>query len=946
MSGSPRTSDPGQGGVRAVPESVNGWQIGFLEQEYERFRNDPASVSAEMAAFFRGFDLGSAGGAVRSEGESSPFQSSVSDLVNAYREFGHQGARLNPLGVEPQRPAVLSLEAHGLSASDLDRTVSSDVFPGRSSSTLREVIDHLERTYCGSIGSEFMHIPVDEEREWFLARIERGENRPVFSPDDRRNILAELTAAEAFDKFLGKRYQGKKRFALEGGETLIPLLQAMFRRAGGLGVEDLVMGMAHRGRQTVLRVCLRKDLQQLFTEFEDSWADGETYTGGDVKYHGGYSADMPLAGGKSLHLTMLNNPSHLEAVNPVVMGRCRARQDQLGDTERRRAISLLIHGDAAVAGQGVVSECLTMSQLDGYTVGGTLHVVSNNQIGFTTNPRDGRSSLYCTDVAKIINAPVLHVNGDDPEAAVWAAVLAVEYRHTFRKDIFIDLVCFRRHGHNEQDEPTFTQPAMYALVRQHPGTPEKYRQRLIQDGVVTAEQAHGMLDSEQQVLDTAQAAAKEKPVDPIDPPGGGQWKGLTAKYSFESPRTAVDAKVLAEVCQALGRVPEGFSIHPKLKTLLQSRASILENGKLSHADGEQLAFGTLLLDGTAIRLSGQDVRRGTFTHRHSMIFDEKTGEPYTPVNHIRPGKQSQFHAWNSPLSEYGVMGFDYGYSCAAPRTLVIWEAQFGDFFNGAQIIVDQFISSSELKWSRWTGLVLLLPHGCEGQGPEHSSARLERFLQMCAGENMEVVSPTTGAQIFHLLRRQALRNFRKPLIVMSPKRFLRLDTSTVDELTKGAFQHVIDDPTMKGEVRGVKRVIYCTGKIFHELAEKRAASGRSDVAIIRIEQLYPFHAPMAREIDARYPASIPRVWVQEEPRNTGGFPYISEVFRDQLGIHLGYIGRAASASPATGSEHAHKEQQERLLTDALSVGAPAAAINGSGVEHKVPRAAQVVKSKH
>jgi 2-oxoglutarate dehydrogenase E1 component len=931
-----------------IPEAVNAWSPEFLEQEYARFKQDPASVPPNLAAFFQGFDLALAGTPAGSiAGAQSPFQSSVSDLVNAYREFGHQAARLDPLGVPRERPRILTLENHGLTEADLDRVVSTDALPGRTTATLREVIDHLERTYAGSIGAEFMHLPVEEERAWFLHQLEHGRGPAVLSDDERRLILAELTKAEAFDRFLGKRYQGKKRFGAEGAETMIPLLQAMFRHAGSLGVEDLVMGMAHRGRQTVLWVCLRKDLRQIFSEFEDSWADGETFTGGDVKYHGGYSTEYPLPDGRTMHLSMLNNPSHLEAVDPVVMGRCRARQDRLGDTERRRAISLLIHGDAAVAGQGVVAECLTMSQLEGYTVGGTLHLVVNNQLGFTTNPSEGRSSPYCTDIAKSIGAPVLHVNADDPEAAVFAARLAVEYRHRFRKDVFIDLVCFRRHGHNEQDEPTFTQPTMYARVRAHPGTPVKYRQRLVTDGLISEADAQAMLEAELSLLDEGQAAAKASPVDPTPPPGAGEWKGLHACYSLDSPRTGVDAATLEEVCAALGRVPDSFHVHPRLKALLKARADLPRHGRISYADGEHLAYATLLLDGTPVRLSGQDVRRGTFTHRHAYLFDAESGDPYVPMNFIRPGRQALFSAWNSPLSEYAVMGFEYGYSCGAPRTLVLWEAQFGDFCNGAQIIIDQFISSSELKWSRWTGLVLLLPHGCEGMGPEHSSARLERFLQLCAGENMEVVSPTTGSQIFHLLRRQALRDFRKPLIIMAPKRHLRLETSSFSELTTGCFRHLLDDPdTQASDTRRIRRVIYCTGKIYHELAEKRAALGCDSIAIVRIEQLYPFHTTMAREIDARYPAQAQRVWVQEEPRNNGAFPYISEVFREQLGISLTYIGRPPSASPATGSEHVHLEQQDRLLTEALTLPSSERSVNGTSIDTRgQERPVETVKSK-
>lgn len=925
------------GGVRGIPPSVNAWQGEFLEREYARYKAEPSSLTPEMAAFFGGFDL-ALGGAPMSAGSkevssvaASPVDTRVANLVNAYREFGHQGAKNNPLGFEPPRPRVLSLAHHGLTEADLEASAPAGLLD-KPGSRVRDVVEHFERTYCGTIGAEFMHLQVQEEREWFLAQFERSPTLRAFDNESRLGILRDLTTAEAFDKFLGRRYQGKKRFALEGGESMIPALQAMFRRASDMGVEDLVLGMSHRGRQTVLRMCLGKDLKQLFSEFEDSWCDVGTYTGGDVKYHGGFAADVDMGNGRTMHLSMLNNPSHLEAVNPVVMGRCRARQDRMGDVERRRAISLLIHGDAAVAGQGVVIECLTMSQLDGYTVGGTLHIVVNNQVGFTTLPKDGRSSMYCTDVAKSIAAPVLHVNADDPEAAIFAGRLAVEYRHKFRKDVFIDLVCFRRHGHNEQDEPTFTQPAMYARVKAHPGPAELYRRKLIEEGLIGEDAARAMLEGDQRELDEAQAAAQKSPVNPVSPPGEGDWKGFQAKYSFDSPRTGVKAETLAEVSAALGRTPEGFTVHSKLKALLQARAAVPQSGKISHADGEQLAFGSLLVEGVGVRLSGQDVRRGTFSHRHSVLFDERTGDAYTPVNHIRRGKQAELCAWNSPLSEYGVMGFDYGYSCGAPRTLVIWEAQFGDFFNGAQIIIDQFLSSSELKWTRWTGLVLLLPHGAEGQGPEHSSARPERFLQMCAGENMEVACPTTGAQMFHLLRRQALRDFRKPLIVLTPKRFLRLETSTLDELVGGGFQHVLDDPTIKkGEHKGVRRVIYCTGKVYHELQEKRAAGARGDVAIVRIEQLYPFNAPLAREIDARYPSGAARVWMQEEPRNQGAFSYISEVFRDQLGIHLGYLGRAASASPATGSEHAHKEQQERLLTDALQVGAGAAqGTNGSG----------------
>jgi 2-oxoglutarate dehydrogenase E1 component len=679
--------------------------------------------------------------------------------------------------------------------------------------------------------------------------------------------------------------------------------------------------MPHRGRLSVLRNYLGKDLQRLFTEFEDSWSEGSNQGGGDVKYHRGYSGDQALTGsaaGKSVHLSMLNNPSHLESVNPVVMGRCRARQDASGDTERRKIISVLLHGDAAMMGQGVVAECLNMSQLDGYNVGGTLHIIVNNQVGFTTDPSDARSTTYCTDVAKIIGAPVLHVNADDPEAVVACAMLAMEYRHEFRKDVFIDLVCFRRYGHNEQDEPNYTQPGLYALVRAHPGTAEVYRRKLIAGGVVTESQAQVMADAVTSELDAAQSLAKSSPVNPVPPPGGGQWTGMIGAYSFESPKTAVDAKTISEICAAMGHAPDGFHVHPKLRGLLQARAGLPTTKKLSHADAEQIAVGSLVLEGYPVRLSGQDCRRGTFTQRHAVLRDEKTDARYTSLNHIREQQSAKFEVWDSPLSEYAVMGFDYGYSRAWPKTLVMWEGQFGDFVNGAQIMIDQFLASSETKWNRWAGLTLLLPHGHEGQGPEHSSARLERFLQLCADDNMEVAYPSTGGQLFHILRRQALRNFRKPLILMTPKKFLRVETSIIDELSTGVFQHLIDDNTVTSSAaKNVSTILYCSGKLYHELHERRLATQRADVAIVRVEQLYPFHTKLAREIDARYPKGAARVWVQEEPRNQGAFLHMLDVFNHQVGVELGYIGRAPSASPATGSEHVHKGQQEDILTRAI-----------------------------
>lgn len=921
--------------LAAVGPSVNGWNAEYLEQQYRAFKTDPASLSADVRAFFQGFDLAIGSGltpvgrapgsdSATGKGGSDRLQGAAEDLINAYRALGHLIAQIDPFGRGRARPAALSLEYFGLSTADLSARVTSDVLPGGSGS-LEQLIAALERAYCGTLGVEFMHIPSDPERAWWRERLEGSKRAGPLSSAERRTLLEQLLSVEKFEGFLGKRFQGKKRFSLEGGESTLPLLKFMTQRAGELGVEEIILGMAHRGRLSVLKDYLGKELPKLFTEFKDAWHENGLLPagGGDVKYHRGYSGDQSVAGsdGRVVHLSMLNNPSHLESVNPIVMGRCRAKQDLVKDSERSRIASLLIHGDAAVAGQGIVAECLAMSQLDGYFVGGTLHVVINNLVGFTTDPVDARSTEYCTDIAKFVNAPILHVNGDDPEAVVVAARLAIEYRQQFKKDVFVDLVCFRRWGHNEQDEPAYTQPTLYTLVRAHPGTPIKYRDALLASGAVSPEQVQSIEDRLLAELNAAYDAAAEKPVDPLPPPGGGQWAGIVGTYSFDSPKTTVDPKTVSEVCAAMGRAPDGFNVHPKLRqSVLTPRGALPQTGRIGHADAEQIAVGSLLLEGVNVRLSGQDCRRGTFTQRHAVYRDEQTGERYTPLNNIRAGQGGKFLVWDSPLSEFGVMGFDYGYSRGNPRCLVMWEGQFGDFVNGAQVMIDQYIASSEVKWSRWSGLVLLLPHGYEGQGPEHSSARLERFLQLCADDNMEVCYPSTAAQTFHMLRRQALRNFRKPLIVMTPKRYLRIETSNVAEFSTGSFQHLIDDPTLSPQAaKSVSSVLYCSGKLFHELQERRAELERKDVAIVRLEQLYPLHTRLLGEIDAKYPKAARRTWVQEEPRNQGGYLYAADAFRQACGIELGFIGRPACASPATGSEKSHAKQQESILTEAVGI---------------------------
>ena len=943
---------------RAIVPSVNSWNADFLEAEYERFKADPDSVPADLQAFFRGFDLGlntvPSAAAPAASGPPAPgltggpatggdlrFLGGIENLIEAYRNFGHLAARLDPFGRERPRPAELELWSHGLTEADLDRPIPSGAARVGAGGTLRELIQFLEQTYCRTIGFETMHARTAEEREWLVQWAETRRGRVELTTEQRRHILEELLKAEEFESFLGRRYPGDKRFSLEGSESAIPLLDHMIGAIGQLGAEEVVVGMAHRGRLTVLNTIMGKTYEQIFTEFEDNYFeenDEANVDGGDVKYHRGYSGQR-IFGGKEMHVAMASNPSHLESVDPIVQGRTRAKQRLRADTERRRVVPILIHGDAAVIGQGVVQEVLNLSQLEGYTTGGTMHVVINNLIGFTTSPEDARTSLYCTDIAKMIFAPVLHVNGEDPEAVVACAQLAAEYRQRYRKDIFIDLFCYRKYGHNEQDEATFTQPLLYAMIRKKNSVLKVYAERLLAEGAITEADMQAIRKRLDEALEAAQRAARETPFDPTIEAGSARWSGLTGEYSHAPANTAVSMDLLKEVCAALGRTPDGFNLNPKLKNLLEGRANLPVTKQISYADAESLAIGTLLVEGTAVRISGQDARRGTFSHRHAVVRDTQTGEPYTPLNHIRdtgepgtptpPGsqgadgrpRQARFCIYDSPLSEYGVMGYEYGYSLADPEMLVCWEAQFGDFYNTAQVIVDQFIASADVKWERWSGLVLLLPHGYEGAGPEHSSARLERFLQLCGNDNMQIVYPTTGPQLFHLLRRQMRRNFRKPLVVMTPKSLLRTNTGTIDELVTGGFREVLDDPAVEAgklDRAKTKRVILCSGKIYWELAERREKLARKDIAIVRVEQLYPFHAEMLRSILAAYPAGHELVWVQEEPRNAGAYLYMDDTLRTALDIpRLAYIGREIGASPAVGSKTIHKYQQESILSRAV-----------------------------
>ncbi|MEL6497805.1 MAG: 2-oxoglutarate dehydrogenase E1 component [Planctomycetota bacterium] len=931
-----------RGDPRAVGPSINGWNGGYLESQREAFERDPASVPADIRAFFQGFEVGSQAGPVSATQGRDRIDIGAEALLTAYRGRGHLAAKLDPFDRPRERPQALSLERFGLSEADLDASVPGALVGLPAETTLRQMIEKLERVYLGSVGVEFMHVEDYEERDWLVNRWEGFDGDPALSRGQKAHVLELLLNSEAFEAFLQKRYPGEKRFSLEGAESLIPLLDEVLDALSSLGATEVVLGMAHRGRLNVLNQILGKTPEQIFTEFEDTWTDDEFMDeGGDVKYHRGYSASRLCSSGNIVHLAMASNPSHLEAVNPVVLGRARAKQRLRGDTERSRVVPVLIHGDAAIAGQGIVAECLNFSQLKGYTSGGTIHVVVNNNIGFTTRPEDARSTTYCTDIAKAAGCPVFHVNGEDPEAVVTVAKLAAEYRQRFGKDVFVDMWCYRKYGHNEQDEQSFTQPVLAKLIKARESVLSGYSARLLGEGVITQHDREVLAKRVETALDAAQQTARSTPHDPTIDPGSARWTGYQHGYAFEPVDTSVSPELIREVCEALSTTPDSFKVNPKLKKLLQQRGTLWDGGEISHADGEILAFGTLLAEGHDVRVSGQDSRRGTFSSRHAVFYDHQTAEPYEPLNNIRemglfgsetpPGsidnegnaRQGKLCIYDSPLSEASVLGFDYGYSLADPNMLVCWEAQFGDFVNGAQVIIDQFIASAQVKWERWSGLTMLLPHGFEGAGPEHSSARLERFLESCGNDNLQVVYPTTGAQIFHLLRRQLKREFRKPLVVMTPKSLLRVPTSGVAELTEGRFQEIIDDPAFaNADASGVSRILLCSGKIYHELAARRADNGRDDTAVIRVEQLYPFHTELARSILDRYPKSASVAWVQEEPRNMGAFLHIADVLRERVGISsVGYIGRDAAASPAPGSKKKDRAQQQAVVTSAMGKAA-------------------------
>ncbi len=884
----------------------------YVEELYQQFRRDPHSVPEDWALVFKGYEFGleASGPSASADQQGNP--PGVLDLVHSYREFGHLIADIDPLGRREHEHPLLKLEEFGLREADLEREVSSP-FYGLEVAPLGEILDALQKTYCGTLGVEFMHIGNAERREWLLQRMEPIYNRPERSADERQQLLRKLVEANGLERFLHAHYRGAKRFSSEGGETLIPLLDMLVDRAGAQGAQEIVMGMPHRGRLTVLGHVLHKPLEVILAEFE-GLQENE-----DVKYHMGYSCDCATSSGQEMHLTLAHNPSHLEAVDPVVLGQVRAKQRARGDEAHRQVIPVVMHGDAAFAAQGTVYETLQLSGLKGFTTGGTVHVLINNQLGFTTRPEDARTTCYASDIATVIGAPVFHVNADDPEAVIWAAELALDYRQRFGGDVVIDLVCYRQYGHNELDDPAFTQPAMYNLINNHPNVTEIYGERLEGDGVIAEGELQTMREEVRAELDEALECAKDDEcVESKEVPFRRFWRGLGPAGEDWSARTRVDADTLKGIADRLPEFPDDFTPHRRIpKMFNQIRDLVREGQNLHWAIGETLAYGSLLLEDYPVRLCGQDSERGTFSHRHAVLYDAENAARYVPLNDLE-ADQAEIEVVNSPLSELGVVGFEYGISSADPYRLVIWEAQYGDFANGAQVIIDQFITSGEAKWNRQNGLVMLLPHGYEGQGPEHSSARLERFLQLAGQDNIQVTYPTTPAQFFHLLRRQMHRAFRKPLIVMTPKSMLRHKraVSSLDAFTDHDFHSVLSDPVAANP----KRVLLCSGKVYYTLLEAREEHGLDDeVALVRVEQLYPFPEVELRDALSAYADDIELAWVQEEPQNQGAWRYM----QTRLPLVIGedrpvrYIGRPEAASPATGNFKTHKREEERLIDEAV-----------------------------
>ena len=913
---------------------LNGSSLAFVEELYLDYLDDPASVPDAWRRYFDDVPgnglaardtLGPSfarrslfrGTGAKPAGEASDVQHSADKLIRNYRVRGHRVADLNPLGRTPAEVPELDPAYYGFGDEDMGAPVIESSV--RGAATLGELIEGLRETYTRSIGAQFMHIDDLQVRVWLQQRMEGQRNRRALSRETQLRILTKLTDAEIFEAFIQKKYIGAKSFSLEGGETLIPLLDLAIEKAGRQGVNEIVFGMAHRGRLNVLANILGKSPRTIFREFDD--VDPEMNRGrGDVKYHLGYSSDWTTQDGHTLHLSLAFNPSHLEYVNPVVLGRVRAKQDRAGDGRRQHGMPILIHGDAAFIGEGIVQETLNLSELSGYRVGGALHVIVNNQLGFTTGPVQSRSTTYASDVAKMLQAPILHVNGEDPEAVAQVIELALDFRQRFARDVVIDMYCYRRHGHNEGDEPGFTQPSMYDVIRERSTVRESYLERLMTLGEVTEEDAEEIVEARRDHLEGELSVARSDEFKPHYSAGEGIWAPYRGGPDADVPDvdTGVDAEDAARLLERTTASPDGFTVHSKIERALRARRSMAAGERpLDWAAGEALAFASLAAEGTRVRLTGQDSERGTFSHRHAVLHDPESDATWMPLAHVSD-EQAPVEIHNSPLSEAGVMGFEYGYSLDMPDGLVIWEAQFGDFVNAGQVIIDQFIASGEDKWRRLSGLVMLLPHGFEGQGPEHSSARLERFLQLGAEDNLQVAYPTTPAQIFHLLRRQVHRPWRKPLIVMSPKSLLRSPRAVSDlsELTTGRFQRVIPDGDV--DPSGVRRILACSGKVYYDLLQEREKREVDDVALIRVEQLYPLPEAQLEEALGAYPDGVPLAWVQEEPENMGAWRYLRAHWGETaFGRPFHGVTRPASASPATGSGSSHRLEQEELLAGAF-----------------------------
>ena len=933
------------------PIDLNSSNADYLEALYQRYQADPASVDPQWAAFFRGFDYGYLRAEEEEEGEGStaaaapagrppppaqPAPAVLEDrehpdhtehrdrdaiaLVRAYRQWGHYIARLDPLGQDPASHPLLELSEFGLTEEDLGKGAGTSTFRHDSDGTLGGLIRLLRRTYCGSLGIDTMSTSDKDQEAWLEERVEPILGRFDYSPGERRRILFLLIEAEEFERFLHTRYVGQKRFSIEGGDALLPLLDSLVETGSGLGVEEMVIGMAHRGRLNVLAHILHKPYEVILADFEGASRAVGAEDEGDVKYHQGYSYDFVTSHGRKMHLSLSPNPSHLELVNPVIEGMVLAKQDYLQDQEERsRVVPLQIHGEAAFTGQGTVAETLNLAQLEGYWNGGTIHVIIDNQLGYTATPRETRFTRYATDIARQIEAPVFHVNADDPEQVVHAARLAIGFRQEYKRDVLIDLKCYRRHGHNVADDPTLTSPRMYQEIAAHPTATVLYARQLIEAGVITAGEVEEMRVHVQEAMERCQEKARRLKVKPRTNTFGGIWQGMTWAGPDWHAETGVSRRTLKRIGELAARVPEGFQVHRTVERISAVRREMAAGERpVDWGAAEMLAWGSLLLEGVPVRLAGQDSQRGTFAHRHAVWHDVETGARHAPLAHLSP-RQGEFVALNTMLSELAVLGFEYGISSADPRRLVMWEAQFGDFANGAQLVIDQYISSAEAKWHRMCGLVLLLPHGYEGMGPEHSSARLERYLQLCAKNNMQVVYPTTPGQIFHVLRRQMHRNFRKPLVVMTPKSLLRHKScvSHIDEFAAGGFRNVIDDDT--AEPDSIRRLILCTGKIYYDLLAEREEKGLEEVALVRLEQLYPFPEAELAGVIGRYPEAEKFLWVQEEALNMGAWYFVQPLLDELLpeSAELGYVGRDEAASPAVGDADQHQTEQYVIVAQAL-----------------------------